>query len=235
MLGGLAAIPWLLNLVRLTMAFAVLVIPATAMGATLPVLVHALTRVEPNFGASLGRLYGWNTLGAMLGAVVSEALLIKWLGILGSGFFALVLNFAAALIALRLSRSFEADIAPNDALVTSPNLSARGYRYLGVAFLSGAIMLAFEVVGFRFLLLSHDGTSLIFAVMLAVVLAGTALGGLVAARLFSLSDQAHVWLRTITALSGAMVVLTYAGFNVFTARRFSRTRPRSSFSDSRHF
>ena len=166
MLGGLAAIPWLLNLVRLTMAFAVLVIPAIAMGATLPVLVHALTRVEPNFGASLGRLYGWNTLGAMLGAIASEALLIKWLGILGSGFFALVLNFAAALIALRLSRSFEADIAPNDALVTSPNLSARGYRYLGVAFLSGAIMLAFEVVGFRFLLLSHDGTSLIFAVML---------------------------------------------------------------------
>ncbi len=222
MLGGLASIPWLLNLVRLTTAFAVLVIPATAMGATLPILVHALTRVEPNFGASLGRLYGWNTLGAMLGAIASEALLIKWLGIVGSGLFALVLNFAAALIALRLSRSFEADIAPDNALVTSPNLSARGYRYLGVAFLSGAIMLAFEVVGFRFLLLSHDGTSLIFAVMLAVVLAGIALGGLVAARFYSLSDQAHVWLRTTTALSGAMVVLTYAGFNVFTAQQIQQ-------------
>ncbi len=219
MLGDLAAIPWLLNLVRLTMAFAVLVIPATAMGATLPVLVHALRRVEPNFGASLGWLYGWNTLGAMLGAIASEALLIKWFGILGSGLFALALNFAAALIALRLSRPFEADLAPDDTSATSPSLSMRGYRYLGVAFLSGAIMLALELAWFRFLLLSHDGTSLIFAVMLAVVLAGIALGALVAARLYRLSDQAHVWLRAITALSGAMVVLTYAGFDVFTAQQ----------------
>src|SRR5919206_485367 len=34
-------IPWLWNLVRLAAAFAVLMVPATAMGATLPVLVTA--------------------------------------------------------------------------------------------------------------------------------------------------------------------------------------------------
>jgi spermidine synthase len=91
-----------------------------------------------------------------------------------------------------------------------------------VGFLSGAIMLALEVVWFRFLLLSHHGTSLIFAVMLAVVLAGIALGGLVAARLYGIDERSHMWLRHVTALSGAFVVLTYYGFDLFTVHQIQR-------------
>ena len=46
--------------------------------------------------------------------------------------------------------------------------------------MSGALLLGFEVVWFRFLQLFVLGSSLIFGVMLAVVLLGIALGGLVA-------------------------------------------------------
>ncbi len=216
-LGSLTDTPWLLNLVRLTTAFSVLVIPATAMGATLPVLAQALSRCDTNFGSTLGRLYGWNTLGAMLGAIVSEAVLIRFLGVAGSGLIALLLNFTAAVIALRMSESTEQARAPSPVERTpSTALSGRSYRYLAVGFLSGAIMLALEVVWFRFLLLSHHGTSLIFAVMLAVVLAGIALGGLAAARLYRTDGRSHKWLRHVTALSGAFVVLTYWGFDLFT-------------------
>lgn len=222
LLAGVADAPWLLNLVRLSVAFALLVVPATAMGATLPVLVHALTRVDKNFGASLGQLYGWNTLGAMLGAFASEALLIKLFGILGSGLFALVLNLTAAFIALRAAQPFGQDAEHAGEPAAVSKVTVRGYRYLSVAFLSGAIMLAFEVIGFRFLQLSHDGTSLIFAVMLAVVLAGIALGGLVAARVYRLTDRAHAWLRVSILLSGMLMVLSYAGFQIFTAQQLRR-------------
>ena len=44
-------------------------------------------------------------------------------------------------------------------------------------------MLALEVVWFRFLLLTYTGTALTFASMLATVLAGIGLGGLVAGKL----------------------------------------------------
>ena len=57
----LVDIAWLVNPVRLVTAFAVLAIPATAMGATFPVLVAALSRGRSGFGPVLGRLYGWNT------------------------------------------------------------------------------------------------------------------------------------------------------------------------------
>ena len=222
-LGSLPDAPWLLNFVRLTIALGVLVIPATAMGATLPVLAKALSRCDQNFGATLGTLYGWNTLGAMLGVILSEAVLIKFLGVSGSGLAAMMLNLIAAVIAIRLSRSRKETQGPMPVeRAATAQLSARCYRYLLVGFLSGAIMLALEVVWFRFLLLSHHGTSLIFAVMLAVVLAGIALGGLVAARLYRIDERSHIWLRHVTALSGAFLVLTYYGFDLFTVHQIKQ-------------
>jgi spermidine synthase len=72
--------PLLLNGLRLVTSFALLLIPAIAMGATLPLLVKALLARDPNFGSVLGRLYGWNTLGAVAGAVAGELFLLGWLG-----------------------------------------------------------------------------------------------------------------------------------------------------------
>ena len=215
-LGGITDLPMLLNTVRLTIAFGFLVIPAIAMGATLPVLAQALSRHDPNFGASIGWLYGWNTLGAMLGALSSELFLVPAFGISSSGLVALVFNLMAALIALRLSEAHETAPMPAPSTPDAPHvIGARSRRYVAVAFLSGALMLALEVVWFRFLLLTRDGTSLIFAVMLALVLAGIALGGLAAAWLFKRDDRAYRWLRHVTAVSAMFVVLTYWGYDLF--------------------
>ena len=217
--AALADSPWLLNTVRLGVAFAILVIPATAMGATLPVLIGALSRSDANFAANVGKLYGWNTLGAMLGAIVTEAFLVRWFGVLGSGLFAATLNLTAAAIARRLAKAHE-PIAPlATAMDQRRALSMRGYRYLFVGLLSGAVMLALEVVWFRFLLLSYDGTSLIFAVMLAVVLGGIAIGGLAAGRLARSDERCNRWLRHVTALSSVFVVVLYAGFDLFTVHQ----------------
>lgn len=53
-LGG-AESAWWVNPARFALAFVVLTIPATAMGATLPILVDAAARREPTFGTVLGR------------------------------------------------------------------------------------------------------------------------------------------------------------------------------------
>src|SRR6185295_17196254 len=51
------------NAIRLAASFLVMIVPTTAMGATLPVLVSALVRTRERFAPTVGRLYGWNTLG----------------------------------------------------------------------------------------------------------------------------------------------------------------------------
>lgn len=215
-LGSLTDMPAILNTVRITIAFGILVVPAIAMGATLPVMAQALSRQDPNFGAGIGTLYGWNTLGAMLGALGTVFFIVPLFGILNSGLFALAINLVAAVIALHLSKLFEfAPMPESERSNMSPVVSFRSKRYLAVAFLSGALMLALEVVWFRFLLLTRDGTSLIFGVMLAVVLGGIAVGGLLAAQLFRIDERAYRWLRLVTTASAIMVVLTYWGYDLF--------------------
>ena len=95
--------PLILNPLRLGAGFLLLLPPATAMGATLPVLVKALLARDPNFGSVLGRLYGWNTLGAVVGAVAGEAALVEWFGIRGTALVAGALNGVAVVTALALS------------------------------------------------------------------------------------------------------------------------------------
>lgn len=56
-----------LTLLRVAMAFGVLVIPTFFMGGTLPVLTRFLVHRHGEFGTRLAWLYGVNTLGAVGG------------------------------------------------------------------------------------------------------------------------------------------------------------------------
>lgn len=229
-LGSLTDLPAVLNALRLTLAFALLLIPAVAMGATLPVLAQALQRRSSNFGANIGWLYGWNTLGATLAAFGTELLIVPTFGIAGSGLLALSINMLAGLIALRLSRAHEAEPAPLEKEAREQRtLSAAGRRYLFVAFGSGALMLALEVVWFRFLLLTRDGTSFLFGVMLAIVLAGIAIGGLAASYLFARDDRSYRWLPQVVSMSAILVVVTYWGYDGFAVYRNTVAVPTPAF------
>src|SRR6059058_3240933 len=64
--------PTLLGL-RFIVSFLILLVPTTAMGLTLPVVVQDPVLRQANFGRLIGFLYGSNTLGAVVGALVGEA------------------------------------------------------------------------------------------------------------------------------------------------------------------
>jgi spermidine synthase len=75
--------PALLGL-RFVVSFLILLIPTTAMGLTLPVLIEDPMLRKTNFGGAIGFLYGANTLGAVVGAVLGEGYLIAALGLGGT-------------------------------------------------------------------------------------------------------------------------------------------------------
>ena len=78
----------LLQAARFAGGFVLLLAPGIAMGATLPILVQALSGGGTRFGSVLGGLYGINTLGAVCGAASVELLWIPMFGIRGSGVLA---------------------------------------------------------------------------------------------------------------------------------------------------
>ena len=196
--------PLVLNALRLGGAFVLFLVPSTAMGATLPILVKAFSGSGPEFGRVLGRLYGWNTLGAVAGALAGEGLLIERLGLAGTGLAAAVLNLTAWGVASRLApQRGEAESVPAPAVPVRP--AHGGLALLAAAALAGGTLLAFEVLAFRLLLLFAHGTSRAFAVMLASVLAGIALGGLAASALLRRDREGFRGAGAIAFLAGAVL------------------------------
>lgn len=167
----LAQQPAALNALRFSVALCLLVLPATAMGATLPVLVRYL---QIDLTRAIGRLYGLNTLGAVAGILLAEYLLVPLFGIRGAAGLAAAMNLLAAWLMLARDEPVLATEAPGS--------GGWPWRLGWLPLFAGMALLALEVVWFRYLLLFRGSTSEAFAIMLAVVLAGIALGGLLASR-----------------------------------------------------
>lgn len=76
--------------------FALLLVPTTLMGATLPLLVQYATARSHNVGRSVGLLYFANTLGAAIGAFGAGLLLLGLFGLARTVHGAAALNIVLA-------------------------------------------------------------------------------------------------------------------------------------------
>jgi spermidine synthase len=208
---GLAAI----TLVRFILSFAVLIVPATLMGATLPIVVRSsLVRAE-QLGPRVSLLYATNTAGAIAGTLLAGFYLIGGVGISGSFRLAAAVNFAVALVAglaaLRLPESTETRTAPAraaDAPAAATSCARRAV--LAVFTLSGFASLAVEVIWFRLLVLFQDVTTYAFTVMLATYLLGIALGSYAVTPLMRRRVDWLVRLAVIELAIGVVCLLSMA-------------------------
>lgn len=197
----------ILNVIRLTLSFVILLLPTTAMGLTLPVLLDDAFLARYDFGRLTSLLYGANALGAVGGAIIGEAYLVRAFGIWGTSLVAGLLNCTAAFAAFLLARlDLFSSIAPSQRQQFDLRLKVLPWRLLVVSFGSGGILLCLEVVWFRFLRLYVASSSTAFALMLAVVLAGIGLGGLVSGIVRRHIGRFH-WLIPILLLSAAIATL----------------------------
>ena len=173
-----------LSLVRFSIAFLLLIIPSTLMGASLPVLTRYIVYERKTLGTLLGRLYAFNTLGAMTGTMLAGFILIVLLGVSGANLLAVSISTAVGLTALYLSRS-EKEREPQPPRRSGEEATAdgRSFLLLGAFALSGFCSLAYEVVWVRVLSNVFGPTTYSFSIILTTFLAGMALGSLVASRL----------------------------------------------------
>jgi spermidine synthase len=202
-LAPLSDLPWALNTTRLAVAFVLLLLPSTAMGLGLPVLARVLEASGAAFGPSLGRLYGWNTAGAVAGALLAGGLGIEVLGVRGTALAAAAGSLTAAIAAAGLVGPLAA------ASPAPPPPSAGPGRWRAAVFASGFALLALEVVWFRTLALCVVTRAEVFAWMLATVLAGLAGGGLAAGGALRRQPGAHRHAATLAFAAAAATVASY--------------------------
>jgi spermidine synthase len=167
-----------------------LLAPTFSMGVSLPLLARGLTDSLGATGRVVGSLYGWNTLGAAVGALVSTWVLLPNLGLertlwLG-GAINLACAAAAALIAgrdrmpgdARSSRAVPPDPIPTTG--SEGRLPFWGWACLyGI---TGFIALALEITWFRLLGVMLKSTAFTFGTLLGVYLSGLGLGAAAAAQ-----------------------------------------------------
>jgi spermidine synthase len=175
----------LLMLARAVLAAAVLLVPATLMGGTFPILVRFFVRARSEVGRAAGVLYFINTAGALAGCLGAGFFLIEHFGLRGSTRIAAAISIGAASAAALLARlagpAFEPRADPPAAAGAAA--AAGGERALRVVLfaigVSGFTGLAYEVLWARALPRYIINSTYAFTTMLATFLAGIAFGSAV--------------------------------------------------------
>ncbi len=170
------------HLLQALLALLLLALPATAMGASFPIVLGAFAWT----GQLLGRMYGLNCLGAAGGALLSLALLAA-LGWSAAVQAVAAAGLAIALAAALLARSTLRNSAPAQAAQMGEALVRLPRRGTLLAYAAvGACALMLEIAWTRLYGMVMLRTEYVLALILAVYLSGTALGSLLVARVRNL-------------------------------------------------
>ena len=145
--------PWA-PLLKLLLSLVVVTPPAVAMGLALPLLLAGVGRVTGSLEVNV-RLYAINTLGGALGLGLVTLWALPNLGARGSMLVAMGLNVAAAACAMRLDALVDGITSSHATRASGPSASMGRpeARLLWLAFASGALVLAIEVVGLHSMML----------------------------------------------------------------------------------
>ncbi len=81
--------------------FGLLLVPTLLMGATFPLAAKLVTRDLNAVGRSIGRIYAFNTVGAILGSFLGGFVFLPWVGLQGAIEVGAAVNLAAAATVLR--------------------------------------------------------------------------------------------------------------------------------------
>lgn len=180
--------------VRVLFAFFALIVPTTLMGGTLPVMTRVVSGRAGRLSSHLSFLYGFNTLGAVAGTLLTGFVLLRFYSVSTTFHLAILINCCAGLTSILLpSRWFDADTgrpasstAPDGARVSAAlseaparqenfHRSIARLALVGIG-VSGFCALGYEILWTRILTLTIGTSVYGFTIMLAAFLTGIALG-----------------------------------------------------------
>jgi spermidine synthase len=211
--GGLAY-----GTARMIASLALLGLPAAAMGATFPLASRWAGHTPDTMARDAARLYTANTLGATLGAVAAGFLLLPTLGLLGTTAVGVALNLLAALAAWTV-----ATVPADDETVATPASTRSGARAheasgshatdtdtivtaAAVLGLTGWASLTLQVVWTRLLASMLGPTTYAFSAVVALFVAGIALGSAATTRLVTTPARARSVLGVVIGLAALATI-----------------------------
>ena len=193
--------------------FALVVVPATLMGLSLPLVARGVVERVQDAGALVGRLYAVNTIGAEAGAAVTGWYLAGTFGFTTSLRIAGTLNLLAAVCVLslwrlagRIAEPARPATAPRP-IATPPGSSRRRvWPWFAIYALTGAVALGFELVFFRLIDSIVRSNSYSFPYVLALYLLLFGVGSAVGARFVARAERADRWFLALQSSAGLAAI-----------------------------
>lgn len=202
-----------ITIIRFMVAFLVLIVPTSLMGATLPLVIKSAIARDAKVGGRIGLLYAVNTTGAIIGSLVAGFYLISEVGVSRSFQLAAAANIIIGVIAIGAAYALPAQpasAAPLDHRASPLQTSTTQQQFvLWTFFISGLMSLALEIIWFRMLVVFLRPTAYAFTIMLACVLVGIAMGSAIAAPLLRMRGNWIAILAGLQALTGIAAVLSF--------------------------
>lgn len=215
------------SVLRAALAAPLIIPPTALLGATLPALTRFWTAAAPEGvggegQAGVGRLYGANTMGAMVGLLIAGFWTIGEWGETATVGIAAGLNLAAAGLAFYFSGRGLAQTTAEAAGGTPPaagTATAGRTRFVLALFaVSGFCALGYEILWSRQLILLLGNSTYAFTLVLAVYLLGIGLGSHLSARV---SSDGELPLKTFGLIELFLAAAAAASLAAF---RFIGTR-----------
>jgi len=195
-------------------AFVALLIPTVLMGLSLPLLARALVSDMDKAAGRISVLYGINTLGAGIGALVAGLWLIGsfgyWPAVLWGGNLNGVVGLGALVAAGARDMGHEDEVENAPAFGVSAD-SATLRNWCVLVFASGVLAVALQVAWYRLIGTLLQGNAYGFPYILGLLLVGDAIGLFVGARLVArIADPRSLFIRLQAAmvLVAALSILT---------------------------
>lgn len=211
---ALGAGPPLFGVARFVVCLVVLLPATVLMGATLPVLSQHWSRGEAPLVGGIGRLYGVNLIGAVVGVFFTGFIFLPRIGYAGTITVAVAVNFLVAALAFAMSRRLETSPA-HEALPagaapepreTAADLSGEEVGTLVALGFTGFAAMVLQVGWTRMLGLVVGPSVYAFSVVLATFLVGLGLGSLAVS--FGMDRWRWDGRRTFWILAAATGLLT---------------------------
>jgi spermidine synthase len=209
-LGTDVLVSWHGQLIKALVTAAVVLPPAIAMGTTMPMFIRVMTDLGGTLSDGGIWVYSWNMLGGVFGLWLVSTVLLEASGVQGAMLCAAAGNVVIGLASFVLSsrvRTFQEVESPDGATENKEPMSVPGERrsslasskssfqsVLTLAFASGLIVLASEVLILRMLALIAPSSIQTTSALLANVILFLALGSIFVALMNRLGVSCHTQL-----------------------------------------
>ena len=176
--------------------FILLVVPTFLMGGTLPLLSAEAKKRNSSFAKGMGNLYGLNTLGAVVGVLLSGFITIGSIGEFNTILIGVIINLSVGTFAFRVLSKQNTSDTDSPALSQSKDGGSKRPQKISKYVLKErkTILFSYFVIGFTAFAIElvwtrlfqlQLGTSIYaFSMVLGIYLLGSALGSLISGKYY---------------------------------------------------